>query len=169
MRILVTGSNGMLGSDIVKIFLNNNYKVFGIDKNDNINNNINFYKMDLTNLIELKKVLRNINPDLIIHTAAFVDVNFCENNIQKAIDLHVVVTRILAKFGCQMIYISTDSVFNGIKGNYTEDDIPDPLNVYARTKLLGEFATLSNNKKATVIRTNIFGFHKDKLRNSLAE
>jgi len=67
-----------------------------------------------------------------------------------------------------LLYISTDSVFNGEKGNYTEESTPDPLNNYGMTKYLGELAVRANNKNSLVIRTNIFGYNNP-LKASLAE
>ncbi len=170
-RILITGSNGMLAKDIISVFgQTEKYDLFGIDVHENIIacEFFKFHKGDLTDNNFLEKIISDIKPDLIIHTAAIVDINLCESQPELANKLHVHATRQLAKHGSPIIYISTDSVFNGERGNYSEIDIPDPLNYYAASKLLGELALQAANSNSLVIRTNIYGFNKP-LKSSLAE
>jgi len=170
-RVLITGSSGMLGKDIINSFSGMNYNVFGVDlvKSDKLPG---IYQLigDLTNKTFISSVLNKINPDIIIHCAAIVNINTCEEKKDLAYSLHVDVTQLLARFNpgkTKIIYISTDSVFDGVKGNYSENDTPNPLNYYAKSKLEGENAT-KQNKNHIVIRTNIFGFNIP-LKNSLAE
>ena len=170
-RILITGSSGMLGQEIVKALASNNrYELFGFDKthcpqNDNYLTHIN---TDITNNTILRNQVNQIKPDLTIHLAAIVNLKFCEDNFNIARALHVDTSRILAQQSPKIIYISTDSVFNGELGNYTETCLPDPLNNYAITKLLGEYAVRANNNNHLLIRTNIFGINNP-LKGSLAE
>lgn len=164
MRILVTGSSGMLGKDIVKILSNDvDCFVVGFDKAVNPYLSTDHQVIgDLTDLKFLSSSLDKINPDVIIHCAAIVNVDECETNKSMAETLHCDVTGILARYKngfTRFIHISTDSVFDGQKGNYTEEDIPNPINYYAKTKRYGEIAVLENNHNAVVIRTNIYGFH----------
>lgn len=170
-KILITGSSGMLGKEIVRDFLSHdNIQLHGLDITNLEINNPNFIQhiIDLTNFKLLKKLIAEIKPDLIIHTAAIVSLKTCEDNYALALKLHVQVSRIFASYGARMIYISTDSVFNGTKTNYIEADTPDPLNNYASSKYLGELAVTANNKNAVIIRTNIFGFNQP-LKGSFAE
>lgn len=171
MRVIITGSSGMLGSKIVEqLLIKNKYEVFGFDQvSAEISNP--FYKeciLDLTDFTKLQTAIIKVKPDAIIHTAAIVNLNTCETNPELASKLHIEVSRYLAEAGARTIYISTDSVFNGKKGDYMEDDIPDPLNNYSKTKFLGEYAVKANNPNHVIIRTNIFGFNIP-LKGSIAE
>ena len=109
-------------------------------------------------------------PDVIINCAALVDVDACEFNRDYAYTLHVETTAFLAKTypNAYFIYISSDSVFDGISGNYNENSHAEPLNYYSYTKWLGEKQVLVNSKHPIVLRTNIYGFHLNKA-NSLVE
>lgn len=172
-KILVTGVSGMLGKDVAKIFLaDKKYKVFGISRHQpEALHGLNFVKLNLLDLTKLAKILKKISPGVIIHCAAIVDVDRCAKNHQVAKTIHVKVSKILAKGSkrsTKLIYISTDSVFDGIKGNYQESDKARPLNYYAKTKQQGEEAVLKGHVNSLVIRTNIFGFH-DTPGASLAE
>lgn len=173
MKVLVTGSSGMLGKDIVEILSNNiNYSVYGFSRTLNPCLSDDHQVIgDLTDFKFLSSSLDEINPDVIIHCAAIVNVDECETNKRLAEALHRDVTEILARYksgSTRFIHISTDSVFDGQKGNYTEEDIPNPINYYAKTKRDGEIVVLENNHNAVVIRTNIYGFHLEH-GNSLVE
>ena len=154
----------MLGKDIVEILSNNiNCSVYGFSRTVNPYLSPDHQVIgDLTNLEFLSSSLGKINPDVIVHCAAIVNVDECETNKRVAEVLHRDVTAILARYkssSTRFIYISTDSVFDGQKGGYTEEDIPNPINYYAKTKRDGEIVVLENNHNAVVIRTNIYGFH----------
>ena len=173
MRILVTGSSGMLGKDIVEILSNNvNCSVYGFSRTLNpCLSNDHQVIGDLTDLRFLSSSLDEVKPDVIIHCAAIVNVDECETNKRAAEVLHRDVTEILARHksgSTRFIHISTDSVFDGQKGDYTEEDVPTTINYYAKTKRDGEIAVLENNRNAVVIRTNIYGFHLESGK-SLAE
>jgi dTDP-4-dehydrorhamnose reductase len=173
MRVLVTGSSGMLGKDIVEILSNNiNCSVYCFSRTTNPRfSNDHQVIGDLTNLEFLSSSLDKINPDVIIHCAANTNVDECETNKRMAKMLHRDVTKILARYKSgltRFIYISSDSVFDGKKGDYTEEDIVSPVNYYAKTKRDGEIAVLGKNSNAVVVRTNIYGFHLENGK-SLAE
>lgn len=172
-KVLITGSSGMLGKDIVEVLLKeNNFLIYGFDKR--LNSKIPKDKQiigDLTDFNFLIDNLNNILPDIIIHCAAIVNLNVCEENKKAADGLHCEVTNILSSFNSKstkFIYISTDSVFDGKKGDYTESDTPNPINYYAKSKLRGEKIALQNNDNTIIVRTNIYGFNYP-LGNSLAE
>jgi dTDP-4-dehydrorhamnose reductase len=171
-KILITGSSGMLGSDLVRHLSKfKKYEIFGLGRvKSTLLPDKKQVLIDLAQPFSFKRL--NLQPDVVIHTAAITDLSFCEKNPELAHTVHVDATRRLMEaleFGSKFIYISTDSVFDGDRGDYTEQDIPNPLNVYARTKLLGEKALLeSGSKGVTVLRTNIYGFNKP-FKNSLAE
>lgn len=161
-RILVTGAAGMLGTALVLDY-SKKYTCFALDKTIGLPvPGVSWIACDLTDELRAREAVNQANPDVIVHCVALVNVDACENNIKGAYAIHVIAAKTLAdecrQRGIQIIYISTDSVFNGRKiGAYTEDDLPDPLNVYARTKLEGESVILGMNK-GLVLRTNIFGW-----------
>lgn len=164
-KILITGSSGMLGTDLVNVFsADNNYKVFALSRHSfKSNEKINFIDFDLNKSKKIGDLLKKTNPDIIIHSAALVNVDACENDHLSANKLHIEATSKLASFKSdqtRFIYISTDSVFDGKIGNYLETSKTHPLNYYAKSKLLGEQEALTLNNNSLVVRTNIYGFHK---------
>lgn len=172
-KVLITGSNGMLGKDIVQLLtLAGNYDVFGMNrKHDSSLAEGKSVVCDITNLNELQMIVEEIQPNVIIHCAAMVDVEGCEKNKEYADKINVDSTRQLATFkpeSTKFVYISTDSVFDGQDGGYGEDTAKNPINYYATTKSLAEAVVESVNRNSIIIRTNIYGFHKDRGR-SLVE
>jgi dTDP-4-dehydrorhamnose reductase len=157
-RILITGSTGMLGKDIYTLLKSEGYDVFGISRNMG---QFSDYLIDLTNEKQLLNFLDMSKPQIIIHCAANTDVNDCELNKENAFLLNVKSTEILSSFSndVRFIYVSTDSVFDGQKGNFKEVDQTNPLNYYAYTKLEAEKAVINNNKNSVILRTNIYGYH----------
>lgn len=105
--------------------------------------------------------LRASRPDLVVNCAAITDVDWCEKHPEETrlvnADVPARLALLTAEAGIPLIQISTDSVFDGRRGNYSELDAPNPLNVYAAAKLDGETAVLSSSTRHLVIRTNIFG------------
>lgn len=161
----------MLGRKVVESLLaTSKYEIFGFSKTNKLEGNfIKQYQIDPANDLQVKEHLFDISPDVIIHTAAFTNLQYCESNIAEASKLHVDLTRTLAEFSkARFCYISTDSVFNGEKGNYNEDDPTYPLNYYAQSKLQGEWVAVCSNPNVLVLRTNIYGFKKPS-GSSLAE
>ncbi|KKS24480.1 MAG: hypothetical protein A2606_02645 [Candidatus Yanofskybacteria bacterium RIFOXYD1_FULL_42_10] len=172
-KILITGAGGMLGREITDIFSKDKkYAVFGTIRSVEPNKSgINYIKADLRKLGNLKKIVSAVKPDIIIHCAALVNLDKCEKNKREANLVHIEATKILASYKknkTKFVYISTDSVFNGKTGNYTESSRPNPLNHYSQSKLLGEKAALAINKNSLVVRMCIYGFHIPP-GNSLAE
>ena len=164
MRIGVTGASGMLGTALIDE-LTHKYKVFATSRSRGYEKDgVQWECFDLTNLQKLDRWLVNTRPDVIVHCAAMVNVDECENNAEFAKKLHIDTTSTIANYLNQenkkLIYISTDSVFNGKKnGSYIESDQANPLNVYAETKLLGEEPVLLM-ESGLVLRTNIIGWSK---------
>jgi dTDP-4-dehydrorhamnose reductase len=162
-KVLITGGSGLLGSNLAKMFCTD-YEVF-LTFNENILNidNCKSTKINLTNLEETKKFIEEIKPDYIIHCAALTDVDFCEENIYEAEKINAIATKNIAQISNdirgKLIYISTDSVFNGELGNYNEKDFPSPINVYAKTKLIGENYIKEIGGNYVILRTNIYGWN----------
>lgn len=134
------------------------YLVFGLDLENRINLGW-FLKCDITNRKEVKKVFSNTSPDIVIHTAAYTDVDGCEIDKEKSKVLNVQGTVNIAK-ACRisnavLFFISTDYVFNGRKKNpYRESDTPFPLNVYGKAKLEAEEFIGHNLSKYFIIRSS---------------
>ncbi len=173
-NILVTGAGGMLGEKIVKYFdSQNQFTVYGTIRNriPFEGGNVKWENLDLCNQKELHNLLNNIKPSIIIHCAANINIDNCEINSDDSEYLH---SNIIEEFkksspNSLFIYISTDSIFNGETGNYSEQDTPGPINKYALSKLNGEFQVKYFFKEFIIIRTNIFGFHSIQNKTSLAE
>ncbi len=120
-----------------------------------------YISADLTRSEDIEK-LSAFEYDVIIHTAALTDLEKCEQNHALAESTHVAATRELAQRNSKslFIYISTDSVFDGEVGSYSENDAPNPLNYYSYTKLAGEDAVSKNSARHYILRTNMYGFHR---------
>lgn len=123
---------------------------------------IDAIRMDLENSDELPRQLRDLSPDMIVHTAGWTDVDGCENNPEKAMrvnsDLASNVAMAAANLGIPLIHISTDHLFGGDRSFYEEHDSPSPVNVYGRSKFQAEQRVLESHPDALVIRTNFFGW-----------
>lgn len=160
-RIYITGIAGLLGANIAYL-LKERYEITGVDKVPFHPADIQCECFDLLDYSRLRESIVRCAPDYLIHTAALVNVDFCEQDRNLAYQLNSELSSVLAKIckeiSCEMVYISTDAVFDGENGNlYTEDDAVLPINQYGKTKLLGEEAVLNNG--FLVVRTNIYGFN----------
>jgi dTDP-4-dehydrorhamnose reductase len=171
-RVVVTGAAGMLGTALID-WLADRHEVIATDLVVGLERDgVRWATLDLCQEGDLVDLLAEEEPDLVVHAAAVVDVDRCERDPAIAQQLHVhatdVMSRALADRGAWLIYISSDSVFDGSKeGPYDEADIARPGNVYARTKLEGEAACLRLDN-GIVLRTNIFGWSRVE-RQSFAE
>ena len=164
MKIIILGSNGMLGSKLFQYFTNlSNFDVHGVSKSIPSNGiQENFTQIDfLSN--EYKEKLRllkdNFQPDVVINSSGMTSLALCEkdNAIANFLNGEINSELIDVFKNSKFIYISTDSVFDGKKGNFIEEDETQPLNSYANSKVLGEKATLSSGNNSLVLRTNIYG------------
>lgn len=152
----------MLGTSILES-LSSEYALVATDLETGLRKKgIRWHKFNLLDTSHLETWLENERPDAVVHCAAIVNVDACQKNPHLSKSLHVNTTEMISNkllnWGGRLIYISSDSVFDGLKnGAYLEDDKPKPLNVYAQTKLEGEHFALAS-PLGTVIRTNIFGW-----------
>jgi dTDP-4-dehydrorhamnose reductase len=161
-RILVTGSNGLLGQKIVEIFSRSNYPLLLTsveEKSVFDEETLPYRRLDTTNRQDVRTVVEEIEPDVIIHTAAITDVDACETERAFAWKVNVVSVENLvyvAKFvGAHIIHLSTDYVFDGKNGPYSERDRPNPLNYYGRTKLASENVLTTSGISHTIVRTMV--------------
>jgi len=146
LKILVTGCNGMLGNDVIDI-LSQTHQVVGIDIDD----------CDITDIEQVYGKVAKIEPELVVHTAAYTDVDGCEKNIELAYRVNAIGTQNVAlscqRLGAIMLYVSTDFVFNGNKSEpYLEWDSPNPLSVYGFSKYAGEHFVTGLLNKYYIIR-----------------
>lgn len=149
--LLITGAYGQLGDACVK-FLKNNYNITlsGVSPSDG------GVHLDIRSKSSIKKVLSDIDPDVILNLAALTDVDGCELDPQQAKDINFSGVKNLCRdFNGHFIQISTDYVFDGKSGPYSEEDEPNPKSVYGKTKLFADNWLLDNYSKSTIIRTNI--------------
>ncbi len=147
MKIALTGSDGMLGCDISSVFSDVQLTAFTLSD------------FDITDLDKSISVIKKINPDYLIHTAAYTDVDGSELDPEKAYLINGIGTRNVAiaceEIKCPIIYISTDYVFDGTKKEpYDEWDMPNPVNQYGLSKLLGEKFISSLTNRFYIVRTS---------------
>ncbi len=169
---MITGSSGLLGLNLALAAMDE-YTVIGVDRLSLGGVPFELLRADLLDPEAADRVLDAARPDWLIHCAALANVDACEREPDLAQRLNVELPRQLAaasaRRGVRMVHISTDAVFDGAKdGIYIESDTPNPLGVYARTKLDGESAVLAVNPDVTVARVNFFGWSLSGQR-SLAE
>ncbi len=172
MKLLVTGASGLLGLNLALEAVAD-HQVTGVVHRTRLQGTpFPVLQADLTQPGAVERVLTKTRPDWVVHTAALANLEDCERNPALAQRLNTEVPAILAracrKGGARLLHVSTDAVFDGTQGNYTETDSPNPLSVYARTKLAAERAVLSAYPQAIVARVNLFGFSPTG-RRSLAE
>ncbi|MDD3725669.1 MAG: dTDP-4-dehydrorhamnose reductase [Candidatus Ratteibacteria bacterium] len=153
MKVLITGGKGMVGSFFKDAFMEVGDTVYAPGREE----------MDITDREKVLETIRMIKPDVLIHCAAYTDVDGCTLNNRKAYLVNAVGTQYVTE-GCvdvdsRMVYISTDFVFDGKKTTpYSEVDVPCPLSVYGQTKLLGEYYISHFLKRFLILRTSrIFG------------
>lgn len=155
MKVLVTGANGQLGYDIVKELKKQNIECYGATRKD----------FDIVDFEATEKFITNYMPDAVIHCAAYTAVDKAEDEQGLCYLVNASATENIAeickKINSKMLYISTDYVFDGSKdGFYEVDDKPNPINVYGKTKLLGEQAVQRILDKYFIVRISwVFGEH----------
>ena len=153
MKVVVLGSNGQLGSDVVRAFAENGDDVFPLTHSD----------IEIGNGESVASKLRELQPALVVNTAAMHHVENCELKPESAFAVNALGARNLAltarDIGAVLIHVSTDYVFDGGKTSpYEEDDPPRPLSVYGNSKLAGEYFVRSTLVKHFVLRTSaIYG------------
>lgn len=164
-RLLITGSSGMLGGNLAAE-LKDKCDIIGLYRSHPNPTIVSQFKADLAQYSDKTRALiTKIRPDAVIHCAALTNVEACEEDYKFAYATNAAATRNLIEDlapAARFIYISTDSVFDGEKGDYNEMDRPRPLNNYAKTKLEGELFVEGLSKNHVIIRTNIFGWNRVK-------
>ena len=188
MKVLITGANGLLGQKIVEFFITDGIDFMATSSGGNRNPNCpdsDYSEMDITNEQNVESVINRCAPTHIIHTAAITNVDYCELNATECEHVNVTATKLLAdichKRNIHFQFLSTDFVFDGVKGNYAEEDPINPISVYGRSKaeaekylLDGEFTNWSivrtiivYGKGSNLSRTNLIIWAKESLEKGL--
>lgn len=176
IKVVVTGSNGLLGQSLINLLLKEKevYKVFGLSRGDNRSgrDDFSYVSIDITNEKKLKEILLETEPNVIINTAAMTQVDDCEGDRKVCDLLNVSVVKWLGeiseKIEAHLIHLSTDFIFDGIKGNYKETDVPNPLSYYGVSKLKSEEVLINSKISYTILRTIlVFGKVYDMSRSNI--
>ncbi|MFP4170863.1 MAG: dTDP-4-dehydrorhamnose reductase [Methanomassiliicoccales archaeon] len=166
MRVAVVGASGLLGQYLAREAHDRGHEVLGTYNRTRPDLPFRVEQMDITDWEEVKRVLEDFSPDFLLHPAAMTGVDECERYPDAAWKVNVegTMNTVQACLGleCPVLYVSTDYVFNGLKESpYKEGDFPDPLSIYARTKLEGERATLDASRDNMVARVSVvFGWNR---------
>ena len=165
-KILITGSNGLLGQKLVyKLLERKDVKLIATSKGVNRlikKGGYTFSSLDITNKKEVGAIFKEFMPDVVINTAAMTNVDACESQKEEAYALNVTAVKNMVDTiqdkipNCHFIHLSTDFIFDGEKGSaYTEEDKPNPLSYYAISKYEGEKIIQASKIKWTIARTII--------------
>ena len=163
MKILITGSNGLLGQKLVALLANKEgVTLLTTSKGANRISNTNGYQyqsLDITNEKEVAAIFNAFKPDTIINTAAMTNVDSCESLQKECWELNVTAVEYLIKYAelhqAHLIHLSTDFVFDGENGPYKESDQANPLSYYGKSKLAAEKLVQQANTKWSIVRTII--------------
>ena len=161
MKILITGASGLLGRELVRVLLEEGHQIIAVYNRNPLpvkHLSLRKARLDITNTLALEDLILKEKPDTIIHAAAYTDVDGCETNKRRAWKVNVEATRSIVRAArvvkAYLVYISTDYVFDGEKGMYKEEDIPNPINYYGLTKLVAEEIVKISDILYTIIRTS---------------
>jgi len=162
-RLLVTGATGLLGINLSLLATELGHHVTGLAHSRRLQTTtFDLRQVDLVDRDSAMRVIEKAKPEAIIHCAAIADINLAEKNPELTRKLNVEVPGFLAKvtsnWDIPLIHISSDAVFDGEKGGYIESDPPNPLSLYAKSKLDAESIVQEKNPEALVARVVFFGW-----------
>ena len=163
MKILITGSNGLLGQKLLhKLRLDSSVQLIATSKGENRvskKEGYTYFDLDIIDNNAVARLVSSEKPQVVINTAAMTNVDLCEDEKEACDALNVDAVRYLAdactKIDAHLIQISTDFIFDGEDGPYREEDIPNPLSYYGLSKLKSEELLQAHSVKWTVLRTII--------------
>ncbi|MCG2756936.1 MAG: UDP-4-amino-4,6-dideoxy-N-acetyl-beta-L-altrosamine transaminase [Desulfobacteraceae bacterium] len=161
-RMLITGVSGLLGNNLAYYF-KDKYEILGLYNSHPVNiKGIDTEKCELSCPDNIKKIISEFNPRIIIHCASLTNVDECEIDKDTTKTINVLSTKNIVEDiidkDIKLIYISTDAVYDGVKGNFSENDNISPNNYYGFSKYQGELEILKK-KDSLILRTNIFGWN----------
>ncbi len=160
-RILIIGSNGMLGQRLVDFFRNNDKVelLCASVENDSLVPEVNYKQLDITQKNKVREIILEFFPDFVINTAAYTNVDKSETEKEIAWKINVNGPEYIAHYcntiDAHLIHISTDYIYDGKEGPYSEEDKPCPIGYYGRTKLASENSIRTSGTHFTILRTNI--------------
>ena len=176
MKVLITGSNGLLGQKLVDAYRKKVDTILiatakGVDRYPEKDGYI-FESMDITNQVEVETIILKHKPEVIINTAAMTNVDACESDHMGCDTLNIDAVKYLAhacnKVGAHFIHISTDFIFDGTHGPLDENEKPNPISYYGNSKLKGEKEGMELAKSWTIIRTVlVYGVVSDMSRSNI--
>ena len=157
--VLITGISGFLGWNLARR-LKSSYRVYGTYLDHAVDmDRCETLAFDLTNLSQIERLCSTIRPKAIVHAAALRDPDRCETERRLALTLNTFATRELARscslLESKLIYLSSDLLFDGVKGMYTEAEDPVPMSYYAKTKHLGELEVTNNCGNYVILRLSL--------------
>lgn len=174
--ILITGSNGLLGQKLVELLKDHpTFKTVATSVGENrlpFSDRYDYHSMDITNPDDLQLVMNEVKPDIVIHTAAMTNVDQCEMQKEDCWKLNVTATETIIK-ACEqhnsfLLHVSTDFIFDGASGPYTENDEPNPISFYGWSKYAAEKAVAHSNLKWAIARTVlVYGIAHDMSRSNI--
>lgn len=160
-KILITGVSGLLGNNLAYYFKNKDNILGLFYSHPVIIPGIKTARANLLEINTMRKIIEEFQPSVIIHCASLANVDLCECSPETAIQINVAGTKnvvdIIRNKNTFLIYLSSDSVYNGFRGNFSETDEIDPLNIYGRSKFLGEQE--AQKTSSLILRTNFFGWN----------
>lgn len=176
MRVLITGSNGLLGQKLVRLLANQLDIDFlatssGENRIKSITN-FNYTSLDITNKTQVEQVFNQFKPTVVINTAAMTNVDACEDQKEQCWNLNVNAVKNLieasSKYQTHLIHLSTDFVFDGENGPYQEEDKPNPLSYYGKSKYEAEKLLQQSTINWSIVRTIIvYGVVEDMSRSNI--
>ncbi|MCX6186680.1 MAG: NAD(P)-dependent oxidoreductase [Bacteroidetes bacterium] len=176
MKILVTGSNGLLGHKLTDLYkTKSNIELIatakGVDRYP-ANNGYTYKSLDICNWEEVKNVMQYYKPDVVINTAAMTNVDACETEQEACDKLNVDAVKYLVNecnnINAHFVHLSTDFIFDGTHGPLTENEKPNPLSYYGRSKHLAEILIMENSTSWAIVRTVlVYGIVQDMSRSNI--
>lgn len=162
MKFLVMGASGFLGFHVANRLVKMEQSVTGTFLTNQPSLPIDLFPLDISNADAVDRIVKKIKPDVVINCAVLSSPDACEKNPEAANAVNIQGTKnclaAAAQYNCRFIYISSDLVFDGQKGDYVESDPPHPLGIYAFTKVTGEIMTIAYEKGLVIRPALIYGF-----------
>lgn len=161
MKILLTGSNGLLGQKIIdQLLLRSDITLIATAKGENrhpAQGTFIYESVDLNDAQKWQRIFETYRPDALIHGGAMTQVDICEDEREMCdkvnVDAVALLSALCKQFQTHLIHVSTDFIFDGKKGYYTETDLPAPVNYYGLSKWKAEQAVFASGAKAAILRT----------------
>jgi dTDP-4-dehydrorhamnose reductase len=162
--IVVTGSSGLLGANLAVDLHRLGHEVIALyNQHSVLFPGICSVQCDLRDSVRFSDLIQRFHPKWIVHAAALTDVDWCEEHTIECLSINSEAARFVASVArsvrARLAFVSTDSIFNGEQGSYTESDQADPVNVYATSKLEGEVGVKHEIPDSVIVRTNIYGWN----------